>query len=110
MLVITICILFSLNIYLLTILFIEFNFTKCNGIDFCSHILNSEIIIFLILLSHFLIYASHDKLVEDMIDSVRQGQIIEISGALIRADANDNWHWQSSLSRAPVNRPNNGSQ
>ena len=40
-----------------------------------------------------------DELVEDMIDSVKQGQIIEISGSLIRAETNDDWHWQSSLSR-----------
>ncbi len=40
-----------------------------------------------------------DSLVEDMINSVKQGQIIEMSGSLIRADASDDWHWQSSLSR-----------
>jgi len=40
-----------------------------------------------------------DELVADMIDIAKQGQIIEITGALIRVDAADNWHWQSSLSR-----------
>jgi len=40
-----------------------------------------------------------NELVEDMIDSAKQGQIIEITGALIRIDAADNWYWQSSLSR-----------
>jgi len=34
-----------------------------------------------------------------MISRAKQGQIVEITGALIRVDAADNWHWQSSLSR-----------
>ena len=38
-------------------------------------------------------------LVEDMIDQVKQGQIIELKGYLIRVDADDGWHWQSSLTR-----------
>jgi len=40
-----------------------------------------------------------NELVEDMIDLAKQGQIIEFTGALIRVDAGNNWHWQSSLSR-----------
>ncbi|NOQ80989.1 MAG: hypothetical protein GQ548_00510 [Methylophaga sp.] len=40
-----------------------------------------------------------NDLVEDMIDLAKQGQIIEINGSLIRAEADDNWHWQSSLTR-----------
>lgn len=40
-----------------------------------------------------------DDLVEDMINSAKQGQIIELTGALIRVEADDNWHWQSSLTR-----------
>lgn len=40
-----------------------------------------------------------DALVEKMISRAKQGQIIEMTGALIRVDADDNWHWQSSLSR-----------
>ena len=40
-----------------------------------------------------------NDLVEDMIGLAKQGQIIELSGYLIRADADDGWHWQSSLTR-----------
>jgi len=40
-----------------------------------------------------------NDLVEDMLGLVKQGQIIEITGALIRVDGSNNWHWQSSLSR-----------
>jgi len=43
-----------------------------------------------------------NELVEDMIDMAKQGQIIEITGALIRVDAGENWRWQSSLSRDDV--------
>jgi len=43
-----------------------------------------------------------NDLIEDLIDIAKQGQIIEITGALIRVDAEDNWHWQSSLSREDV--------
>jgi len=43
-----------------------------------------------------------NDLVEDLIDIAKQGQIIEITGSLIRVDAKDNWHWQSSLSREDV--------
>ena len=43
-----------------------------------------------------------NELIADLIDSAKQGQIIEIIGALIRIDAADNWHWQSSLSRDDV--------
>ena len=34
-----------------------------------------------------------------MINSVRRGDIVELSGNLVRVDANDGWHWISSLSR-----------
>jgi hypothetical protein len=37
--------------------------------------------------------------VEDMLDRVKQGQIIHITGSLVRVDSNDGWHWQSSLTR-----------
>jgi len=37
--------------------------------------------------------------VEDSIDSAKQGQIIELEGYLVRVEGNDNWYWQSSLSR-----------
>jgi len=40
-----------------------------------------------------------NELVEKLIGIAKQGQIVEITGALIRVDATDNWHWQSSLSR-----------
>lgn len=40
-----------------------------------------------------------NDMVEDMIDLVKQGQLIELSGYLIRVDADDGWHWQSSLTR-----------
>ena len=40
-----------------------------------------------------------NDLVEDMIDQVKQGQIIRITGSSVRVDAKDGWHWQSSLTR-----------
>ncbi|PHS71425.1 MAG: hypothetical protein COB23_00145 [Methylophaga sp.] len=40
-----------------------------------------------------------NDMVEEMIDRVKQGQIIELSGYLIRVDADDGWRWQSSLTR-----------
>lgn len=40
-----------------------------------------------------------NDLVEDMIELAKQGQIIEIRGSLIRVESDDNWHWQSSLTR-----------
>lgn len=40
-----------------------------------------------------------NDLVENMLDIVKQGQLIELGGYLIRADANDGWYWQSSLTR-----------
>ncbi len=40
-----------------------------------------------------------DDLVEDLIDQAKQGQIVELSGYLICADADDGWYWQSSLTR-----------
>jgi hypothetical protein len=40
-----------------------------------------------------------NDLVENLIELAKQGQIIELSGYLIRVDADDGWHWQSSLTR-----------
>lgn len=40
--------------------------------------------------------------VEDMLEMTKQGQIVELSGYLIRADADDGWHWQSSLTRNDI--------
>ncbi|PHS30574.1 MAG: hypothetical protein COA95_08715 [Methylophaga sp.] len=37
--------------------------------------------------------------VADAIAMAKQGQLIAIEGYLIRADADDGWHWQSSLTR-----------
>lgn len=37
--------------------------------------------------------------VESMIDDARQGDIIELSGKLVRVDSDDGWHWVSSLTR-----------
>jgi hypothetical protein len=37
--------------------------------------------------------------IESMIKQVKQGQIIEMSGYLVRVDAKDDWHWLSSLTR-----------
>tara|TARA_R110002050_G_scaffold268113_1_gene410051 strand:- start:107264 stop:107854 length:591 start_codon:yes stop_codon:yes gene_type:complete len=37
--------------------------------------------------------------VESMMKQVSQGEIIEIRGYLVRVDAQDGWHWQSSLTR-----------
>jgi len=40
-----------------------------------------------------------DEFIEDMLDDAREGQIVEFSGLLVRADADDGWHWSSSLTR-----------
>ena len=40
-----------------------------------------------------------DDPVSDILDDVRRGQIIELSGYLVRADADDGWRWISSLTR-----------
>ena len=40
-----------------------------------------------------------DKGVAAMLDRVRSGQVISLTGQLIRADSPDGWHWQSSLTR-----------
>lgn len=37
--------------------------------------------------------------IESMIEHAKQGQILEMSGYLVRVEANDGWYWQSSLSR-----------
>jgi hypothetical protein len=37
--------------------------------------------------------------VESMIKKVKQGQIIDMRGYLVRVDAKDGWHWLSSLTR-----------
>ncbi|OUR71771.1 hypothetical protein A9Q78_09015 [Methylophaga sp. 41_12_T18] len=40
-----------------------------------------------------------NDLVASMLELTKQGQIIELTGYLIRVDADDGWHWQSSLTR-----------
>jgi hypothetical protein len=37
--------------------------------------------------------------IESMIKQVKQGQIIDMRGYLVRVDAKDGWHWLSSLTR-----------
>lgn len=37
--------------------------------------------------------------VEAMLEKTKQGQIVELSGYLIKAEADDGWHWQSSTTR-----------
>ena len=37
--------------------------------------------------------------VEKAIAQAKQGEIIQLSGHLIRIDADDGWYWQSSLTR-----------
>lgn len=37
--------------------------------------------------------------IESTLKAVRTGQVVKISGFLVRADASDGWHWQSSLTR-----------
>jgi hypothetical protein len=40
-----------------------------------------------------------DEIVEETLDDIRQGQIVELEGYLVRADTSDGWRWVSSLSR-----------
>ncbi len=41
-----------------------------------------------------------NKSIQSMIKRTRSGDIVELSGALVRVDANDGWHWISSVSRS----------
>ena len=40
-----------------------------------------------------------DEIVEETLDDIRQGQIVDLKGYLVRADTSDGWRWVSSLSR-----------
>lgn len=40
-----------------------------------------------------------DDYIENKLDDIKQGQLIAMQGYLIRADADDGWYWQSSLTR-----------
>lgn len=37
--------------------------------------------------------------IQRSIGALRPGQVVKLRGKLVRADATDGWHWQSSLSR-----------
>jgi hypothetical protein len=37
--------------------------------------------------------------VEDTLDEVREGSLVELRGFLIEAEADDGWRWRSSLTR-----------
>lgn len=41
-------------------------------------------------------------LIEDLLEDIRKGEFIFLSGQLVRVDAGDGWNWQSSLSRDDV--------
>jgi len=40
-----------------------------------------------------------DELIEDDIESIRKGEVVELQGFLVRADRDDGWRWVSSLTR-----------
>jgi hypothetical protein len=40
-----------------------------------------------------------DDVVEKALKSIQPGQVVKISGYLVRVDAKDGWHWKSSLTR-----------
>jgi hypothetical protein len=40
-----------------------------------------------------------DDAVADALSRVRPGHVVELDGSLVRVDADDGWHWTSSLSR-----------
>lgn len=40
-----------------------------------------------------------DDAIASTLKSVKTGQVVKIRGFLVRADASDGWHWQSSLTR-----------
>lgn len=40
-----------------------------------------------------------DSRIEKKLNSLREGDIVSLDGFLIRADAEDGWHWVSSLTR-----------
>ncbi len=44
-----------------------------------------------------LISASRD--IRKRLSRVRKGDVVRIKGYLVKVDAGDNWHWQSSLTR-----------
>lgn len=40
-----------------------------------------------------------DKQIESSLKSIKPGQIVKFSGYLVQVQADDGWHWKSSLSR-----------
>jgi hypothetical protein len=40
-----------------------------------------------------------DEWVEDTLDDVRRGSLVELRGFLVEARADDGWYWRSSLTR-----------
>ncbi len=40
-----------------------------------------------------------DDTIKSILLGAKEGDIVNIKGALVRVDKGDNWHWQSSLSR-----------
>jgi hypothetical protein len=44
-----------------------------------------------------IIPATHD--ITQKLKDIRKGHVVRFSGYLVRVDARDNWHWQSSLTR-----------
>jgi hypothetical protein len=43
-----------------------------------------------------------DDFIQSQLDDLVEGQHIRLSGFLVRVDASDGWHWQSSLTRDDV--------
>jgi hypothetical protein len=40
-----------------------------------------------------------DAQIEKTLKSIRPGQIVKLSGDLVQVNADDGWHWKSSLTR-----------
>lgn len=43
-----------------------------------------------------------DKTIEKVLKNIKTGQIVQLSGYLVEAFANDGWHWKSSLTRNDI--------
>ena len=40
-----------------------------------------------------------DSIIEKVLEGIKTGQRVKLSGYLVQADSSDGWHWKSSLSR-----------
>ena len=40
-----------------------------------------------------------DSIIEKVLEGIKAGQRVKLSGYLVQADSSDGWHWKSSLSR-----------